>query len=198
MKKLFSILLALAPVITIAQQNDKAPQHQYETSIMSGVGHEDGYGLMNDLYIGSLNTISFYKNINRTQVGIGVDVDINIGHSVFMAPHLILNRTLELRKFNFYAGVMGGYAHLQFDNPTSFTKNKASKGYIAGCQAGMLYKLGKHFAINGELAARGTQLWNKKSEYTFFGDVAYGITGVESYNYFTHYYVGKLGLRYRF
>lgn len=210
MKYLITLLLSTLVGNCYAQEtvatkaDSKAPPHKYELSITSGIALDENFEPNFNLYIGNTNNISFYKNFKRNQIGIGIDVDIAPENTWLwlVAPHLILNRTIELNKTCYYAGIMAGYASMQHGGMNSFRyyKNTSSKGFIAGIQAGMIFDISKHLAINTEACIRYSKLWNK-AQYPIgpiFLDQTQQSVEVPPMNFTNLYFQCKLGLRYRF
>lgn len=206
MNKLLVLLLAASPLCSAAQEvqspkvrPSKAPNHRYELSATGGIAFSSYCELLNTMYIGDFNTVSLYKNIGRLQIGAGIDFYLQDGRPYSVTPHLILNRTLQLNRICLYTGVTAGYLTI-FSNELFFYnyKNDAFKGIEAGVQAGIVYDLGKHFALTAETCVRYMGVWNKKLNYDRIYD-KYVFNGTYENTYLRDvYFPSKIGFRWRF
>lgn len=100
-----------------------------------------------------------------------------------ITPHILINRTLETKHFNFYAGVMGGYVRY---NHSGMIGN----GITGGVQTGVLYKLHKNIALNAELAGR-------VSEIKYHATYDVGPYNVSEYSLSEFFLPMRLGIRVR-
>lgn len=206
MNKLLVLLLAASPLCSAAQEvqspkvtPSKAPNHRYELSATGGIAFTSDGELLNGMYIGDFNTVSLYRNFGRMQLGVGVDFDIVGGDPLLLIPHAILNRTLQMNKVCLYAGVSAGYANIfTIQRFASFYKNRMSKGYMAGAQAGIVYDLGKHFSLTAETCVRYVEAWNKVKNYSVINN-EYKFDGSYTPEHIKElYFPSKIGFRWRF
>lgn len=206
MKKLLSILLAAIPVVGFAQESDVQPTTEktkpamakFEAGVTGGLVFDSHIVMVNDMYIFNFNTGSFFVNLNKVQIGAGVDVDFIGGSHTLLAPHLIVNKTHQYKKGYFYAGGMAGFARMRHEPFTPlYVDAPSSKGFIVGLQAGVTYNLGKHFALNAETGVRSLQLWVKEYPYILQYPERLDFVSVTRQT-FDVYFPSKIGIRYRF
>lgn len=215
MKKLTLILL-LASITVNARnsgEDNHTPESKYEINILAGRGlNLEDFKLINNYYASYyFSNICFYKNFNRLQVGIGVEVEPVRAKQMkkvllsYFAPHLLLNTTYEMEDLSLYAGVMGGFAkdntssdQYLTDGVTGTRWETTGSGVVGGLQVGILFKLHKFIALNAELAGRIREM-----KYTtttqHFGNIGPGVPPISVSNYgrSSFYLPFKLGIRVR-
>ncbi|MEZ5018012.1 MAG: hypothetical protein R2800_13220 [Flavipsychrobacter sp.] len=201
MKKKFIALLAICPLISFAQEESQkqiAPLSKWEVGFAPGISiRTDGefYSEFSGLFC--TNT-TLLRNVGNVQLGIGVPFNFLINDIWEALPQLIVNRTFNAKHVYFYVGGAAGYASRQYIlSEYMFTyENRSSRGYVLGLQGGLVHKLGKHLALNAEVALRSTQYWNNRIT------VDMGFEGplrrTETHQFFEASAVGSFGLRYRF
>lgn len=216
MKKL-TLLFVLVHMTVFGRedgQNIKVPECKNEISVLGGkaLNLEDFKLVNTPYYTYFFSSVCFYRNFNRMQLGIGVEVEpirekqTKDYQLSYFAPHLQLNRTFELQDFSLYAGVMGGYAK---DNSQHYlgglfpiSMETKGGGFVGGIQAGALFKLTRFIAINAELAGRAREI-NYTTVMTMTGNLSgtgqrETLVKTSNYGRSGFYLPFKLGIRVRF
>lgn len=165
MKKLFVLLLVLP--CTLYAQEQAAPSDNVEAisipkneiSITGGVflHSEEGFSLSYGDF-GEFAALSYYRNINKYQVGLVIEIGTGPYQWSYRSPLIALNRRFDFKKGYFYAGVISGY-YKGIQTPVRYHNDDTQEGYSFGLQAGYILPIGKHFAFMSQLGIRSTQYW---------------------------------------
>ncbi len=198
MKKLLALLL-LCPMLATADDNTtptskpKAPKWEAGLNTGAALSFEKGYTFYDDALFAGRSNISLYRNIGGTQVGARVEGGYSpLDESWYMAPEIVVNKTIRFRHLYIYGG--GGVGYKRADNSMLKGLSSISNGFTTGLQAGIVYHLGRHISVNAEAGIKSEQMWEKRQlPYTLGTDAPmYQTTN------FSVYMPMSVGIRYRF
>lgn len=156
------ILLALLmPTMAFAQseQSAETPSRSYaknEIAFKAGTS-KDVIDNRIPRVASAVTSLSYYRNFEFLQVGLSLEAGITPYNYSFFSPVLSGNYLFRFDKSYAYAGIAAGYIISQ-DNE-SFFNTREAKGYMMGAQAGYVYNIGKHFALNAEVGLRNYFEW---------------------------------------
>lgn len=210
MKKITCLLL-LIPFVTLARdfgKADRAPSNKYEISLLGGkaLDMKNNYNLVGAPANTTYGSVSFFRNFNRWQVGLGFETDItiqkqtNYPNTVNYTPHVLFNSTFEAGQISFYAGLMFGYvkmAPLKYTSATYSTEIEAN-AIVGGGQAGILLKVADFMALNFEVGTRVSEI-TYTSNSVSYSTLGPGVPRETRNKYaIDHFYIPfKAGFRFR-
>lgn len=168
------LLLALIPSCVSAQEiaAPKPGKSSAKTEFAFNLGHalDNAY---NRFGAGGYlrGSLSLLKNNGRFQYGVTVEGGTNSNDFWYTAPGVVANYRSSLTPCYWYAGAMAGYnlsGYMSAFQPAS-DESGLRHGYVFGLQTGYVQRLGKRFALNGEIGVRSSQNRIRANPYQLSG-----------------------------
>ncbi len=170
MKPLPFILAAMLPLLAVAQSAPLKPT----TEIGLNLGHAfDNASFTNSPRVtgGYLRgALTLLHSRNRFQYGVTVEGGTNSQDVGYLNPGVVANYRIPRKSGYWYGGALATYS---FSGPIGgalYAANtpQTQHGYAFGLQGGYVHKLGRRLSLNGEIAVRSSQTWQRYYEPVFY------------------------------